>query len=87
MFAGTKDYTAKQVQELLGLSVARGPRSPAPTGEVPDVSRFLRPVSECEFPLETILEDLKRDPVRNALGRWAPPPHALTGAARRTVAS
>ena len=65
VFAGTKDYPAAKVQELLGL-----PRPPAMTASssaaaplpvfVPN--GFVVPLSECEFTLTEILEELQRDP-------------------------
>ncbi|KAF9043586.1 hypothetical protein BDZ89DRAFT_1089992 [Hymenopellis radicata] len=48
VFRGGKDYTPKQIQDMLGLS-SQNPR-------------FLLPVEECEFQLTGILESLTRDP-------------------------
>ncbi|KAF2262305.1 protein transport protein SEC23 [Lojkania enalia] len=67
VFRGSKDYTSKQVQEMLGLGTM-GPRPnvqqqpgrpPVPTGAG---ARFLLPVSQCEFQLTNALEQLQKDP-------------------------
>lgn len=66
VFRGNKDYTAKQVQEMLGLAPrpqggAAGPnRGGAPPN--PAYSRFLLPVQNCEFQLTNIIEQMERDP-------------------------
>eukprot|EP00164_Ancoracysta_twista_P005854 GFYU01008054.1.p1 GENE.GFYU01008054.1~~GFYU01008054.1.p1 ORF type:complete len:749 (+),score=265.01 GFYU01008054.1:130-2376(+) len=57
-FRGTKEVTAQQVQDLLGLRPQGQPRP----NQAPPASRFLLPVSECEFQITTILEELTRDP-------------------------
>lgn len=60
VFRGNKDYSVKQVQDMLGLS-------PRPQGGIPQnsalpsSSRFLLPVQNCEFQLTNILEQLQRD--------------------------
>jgi protein transport protein SEC23 len=68
---GNKDYTAQQVQDLLGLT-----RRPAgQPGQAPQqqqqqqqqpggarANRFLMPLSECELSFTAIVEDLQRDP-------------------------
>ncbi|KAL1921229.1 uncharacterized protein VTP21DRAFT_10945 [Calcarisporiella thermophila] len=68
VFRGTKEYSAKQIQDMLGLGAPttvrpqpnmNRPGQPAPTGPV---NRFLLPVKECEFALTSILENLQRDP-------------------------
>lgn len=56
MFRGTKDYTPKQIADLLGLNVLN--RRPGQ----PSSSRFLVPLEQCEFQLTGILETLLRDP-------------------------
>lgn len=65
VFRGNKEYTAKQVQEMLGL-VAPGMRPQAPVvsnrpGSHPS-SRFLLPVEVCEFQLTGLIEQLQKDP-------------------------
>jgi len=67
VFRGSKDYTSKQVQEMLGLStsgmrtnVPPQPGRPAPV--MGPAARFLLPVQQCEFQLTNALEQLQRDP-------------------------
>eukprot|EP00727_Mastigamoeba_balamuthi_P001905 m51a1_g11711 Sec23A (1616) ;mRNA; r:66403-72320 len=55
VFMGSRDYTTSKVQELLGL-----PARPANAPVTPN--SFVVPLSECEFTLTTIVEDLQRDP-------------------------
>lgn len=66
VFRGTKDYQPKQIQDMLGLSTAfvprpGGPQQPPPPGQH-GASRFLLPVSQVEFSLTGVLEQLQRDP-------------------------
>lgn len=67
VFRGNKEYTAKQVQEMLGL-VAPGlrPQPPVisthPGSHLPPSSRFLLPVEVCEFQLTGLIEQLQKDP-------------------------
>lgn len=67
VFRGNKDYSAKQVQEMLGL-LAPGlrpvqPMQPGrPQPHMPPSSRFLLPVQNCEYQLNNILEQLQKDP-------------------------
>lgn len=77
VFRGTKDYTAKQVQEMLGLAMGgarpgMAPMQPQPGRAQPGppmgaAARFLLPVQQCEFQLTKTLEALSRDawPVAN----------------------
>lgn len=66
VFRGSKDYTAKQVQEMLGL--ASGIRPGMPPQQQPQrpplgpAARFLLPVQQAEFQITNILEQLQRDP-------------------------
>lgn len=67
MFRGNKEYTPKQVQEMLGLlSPALRPNQPMipgrPQPHIPPSSRFLLPVQNCEFQLTNALEQLQKDP-------------------------
>ena len=63
---GNREYAPGRVGELLGCT----PRAPAPGQQQQQpqspgqevLQRFLLPVSEASFTLETILEDLRRDP-------------------------
>ncbi|GAA5812916.1 GTPase-activating protein S23 [Mucor flavus] len=63
VFRGTKEYTGKQIQEMLGLTGGVRPSQP---GQPPQTgmaaNRFLLPVKDCEFVLTSILENLQRDP-------------------------
>lgn len=68
VFRGNKDYATKQVHEMLGLGQAapranmpqQHGRPQMPMGNVD--TRFLLPVSQCEFQLTNALEQLQRDP-------------------------
>ncbi|KAG0333246.1 GTPase-activating protein S23 [Podila horticola] len=68
VFRGNKDYTSKQIQDMLGLSAqAMRPQQPVRPGQpVPFTpsgnSRFLLPIQQCEYTLSSILEQLQRDP-------------------------
>ncbi|KAH7360054.1 transport protein-like protein sec23 [Pyrenochaeta sp. MPI-SDFR-AT-0127] len=69
VFRGSKDYSSKQVQEMLGLGQlaprANVPQQPGRPPVVPPGgagARFILPVSECEFQLTNALEQLQRDP-------------------------
>ena len=68
VFRGSKDYAPKAIQEMLGLTVAPRPNAggpQAPQGPPPTsfgASRFLLPISQCEYGLTGILESLQRDP-------------------------
>jgi protein transport protein SEC23 len=71
VFRGNKDYTAKQVQEMLGLIGAPGGRPNMPPVQQPGrpavpmggaQTRFLLPVQQCEFQLTNVLEGLQKDP-------------------------
>jgi protein transport protein SEC23 len=67
VFRGNKDYTAKQVQEMLGLMnpiIRPGTQAPAGrTGAAAGpASRFLLPVHHAEFQLTKALENLHKDP-------------------------
>jgi protein transport protein SEC23 len=68
VFRGNKDYSSKQVQEMIGLAqLAPRPgmqqqpgRPPVPVA--PASARFILPVGQCEFQLTNALEQLQRDP-------------------------
>jgi protein transport protein SEC23 len=68
VFRGSKDYSSKQVQEMIGLGQmaprpgmqARPGQPPAPMA--PPAARFILPVGQCEFQLTNALEQLQRDP-------------------------
>jgi protein transport protein SEC23 len=65
VFRGGKEYTPKQIQDMLGLS-SQNRAAPRPGQPMPPqafgAARFLLPVSQCEFQLTGILESLTRDP-------------------------
>ena len=62
MFRGTKDYQAKQIQEMLGLHPGSS-RTPQQNGRqaYSGSARFLLPVAQCEFQMTNILEQLQKD--------------------------
>ena len=66
VFRGSKEYTAKQVQEMFGLSTSglRPGMQPQPGRPFPagPASRFLLPVQQAEFQLTKALESLQKDP-------------------------
>ncbi|CAG1968997.1 unnamed protein product [Fusarium graminearum] len=66
VFRGSKEYAAKQVQEMLGLSTSgvRPGMQPQPGRPFPagPASRFLLPVQQAEFQLTKALESLQKDP-------------------------
>ena len=69
-FRGNKEVNGGQVGNQLGITVRGGASNPA---SVSSARRFLLPVSECEYILSTVLEDLQRDawptPSGNRAGR------------------
>ncbi|EDO39141.1 predicted protein [Nematostella vectensis] len=67
VFRGTKDLTAKQIQEMLGLGAAArggqaGPRPGQPPQHTDSFNRFLQPVHKCDMTLTDLLGELQRDP-------------------------
>ncbi|XP_017031737.1 protein transport protein Sec23A isoform X1 [Drosophila kikkawai] len=72
VFRGTKDLTAKQVQDMLGIGrgAAPGPQQQQqipgqPAGAaapVPPAHRFLQPIGQCDAALGDLLSELQRDP-------------------------
>eukprot|EP00922_Rhytidocystis_sp_ex-Travisia-forbesii_P042070 GHVS01062827.1.p1 GENE.GHVS01062827.1~~GHVS01062827.1.p1 ORF type:complete len:780 (-),score=92.27 GHVS01062827.1:131-2398(-) len=58
VFRGTKEVTAQHVQTQLGIAARNDPRGAA-SGTAG--RRFLLPVSECEFAINSILDDLQVD--------------------------
>ncbi|RCI13966.1 hypothetical protein L249_8072 [Ophiocordyceps polyrhachis-furcata BCC 54312] len=66
VFRGSKDYSTKQVQDMLGLSspVMRPGLQAQPGRHAPggSASRFLLPVQQAEFQLTKALESLQKDP-------------------------
>uniref|UniRef100_W8CC97 Protein transport protein SEC23 n=1 Tax=Ceratitis capitata TaxID=7213 RepID=W8CC97_CERCA len=77
VFRGTKDLTAKQVQDMLGIGRPTGATVGAPgqpgqqmpgqqrapaAAAVPPANRFLQPISKCDSALGDLLSELQRDP-------------------------
>ncbi|KAK6355230.1 GTPase-activating protein S23 [Orbilia brochopaga] len=68
VFRGTKEYSAKTVQEMLGIiNPGFRPQQPMPPGQRPQPqmgagARFLLPVASCEFQLSNVLDQLQKDP-------------------------
>lgn len=65
VFRGSKDYSPKQIQDMLGLS-PQNRAAPRPGQSAPPpifgAARFLMPVERCEWQLTNIIEQLTRDP-------------------------
>jgi len=65
VFRGGKEYSPKQIQEMLGLT-AQNRAAPRPGQPIPSQAfgpaRFLLPVQQVEFQLTGVLEQLTRDP-------------------------
>ena len=63
VFRGSKEYTPKQIQDMLGLHPGghARPQQPTPNKAYSGSSRFLLSVEQCEFQLTTILEQLQKD--------------------------
>ncbi|KAF9010130.1 copii coat protein [Cyathus striatus] len=65
VFRGGKEYSPKQIQDMLGLT-SQNRAAPRPGQPMPPqafgAARFLMPVQQCEFQLTGILEGLQRDP-------------------------
>jgi len=59
VFRGDKELNGKQVQDQLGLTLTSDPLN---KGDNTALKRFLVPVSECEFAVNSILDDLQPDP-------------------------
>ena len=69
VFRGTKEYTTKQIQDMLNLApfqnraAAPGMPQGGPSGPPPNAAaRFLLPVGQIEEALTGIIEQLQRDP-------------------------
>ncbi|XP_006824846.1 protein transport protein Sec23A [Saccoglossus kowalevskii] len=67
VFRGTKDLTAKQIQEMLGIGRMAGQQQRAPQQQQQQqqqqpMNRFLQPVHKCDMSLTDLLGELQRDP-------------------------
>lgn len=72
VFRGTKDLTAKQIQDMLGIGrAAPGPAQQqqqqqqmgrGPGAPIPPANRFLQPLNKCDMALTDMLGELQRDP-------------------------
>lgn len=70
VFLGTKDYTAKKVQDMLGIgkgagipqAAQHGRPGAAPAPQSLPVNKFLQPVQMCDINITDILGELQRDP-------------------------
>merc|ERR1719182_499716 len=63
-FKGSKDYSAQRVQELLNIAPGTRPQQQQQQqgGRAAAIGSFLMTVGDCSFTVESILEDLGRDP-------------------------
>lgn len=72
VFKGTKDLSAKQIQEQLAIGRVNAPnpqqRQGAPTPQ-PPAHRFLQPVKQCDMSLTDLLSELGRDPWPLGVGK------------------
>lgn len=59
VFRGDKAPTPDQIRKQLGIQASADPMGRGDSGAY---GRFLVPVSECEFALSSILDDLQSDP-------------------------
>ncbi|KAL0270106.1 UNVERIFIED_CONTAM: hypothetical protein PYX00_007623 [Menopon gallinae] len=69
VFRGTKDLTAKQIQDMLGIgkyTAAPQHQMQQPHGvhgqPIPPANKFLQPVHKCDMSLTDLLGELQRDP-------------------------
>lgn len=64
VFRGSKEYSLKDIQDMLGLHpiVNRGPQQQTQQQPATPANRFLQPIEQCEFQLSTLIEQIQRDP-------------------------
>lgn len=65
VFKGTKDYSGKQLQEMLGIGRGAGGSAPSPANQSAQqlpYNRFLQPVQKCDTYLTDLLGELQPDP-------------------------
>ena len=79
---GTKEHTPQQIAAALGIApraVGRGaPNNLEPTSPVVHGTRFIPPLSQCEFVISNVLEELQKDAFPSTAGHR---PSRCTGAA------
>ena len=59
VFRGDKELSAQEIQSQLGINMGSDPLN---KGDTNTLKRFLVPVQDCEFALNSILDDLQSDP-------------------------
>ncbi|XP_035449043.1 protein transport protein Sec23A isoform X2 [Spodoptera frugiperda] len=72
VFKGTKDLTAKQIQEQLAIGRVNAPnpqQRPGAPAPQPPAHRFLQPVKTCDMALTDLLGELGRDPWPLGVGK------------------
>lgn len=75
VFKGTKDLTAKQIQEQLAIGRVSAPAqqqqrgAAGPPPQQPPAHRFLQPVRQCDMALTDLLGELGRDPWPLGVGK------------------
>ena len=61
LFRGTKETTAQEVAKMLGLGLIQYKRAagmPGPSAS-PGLGKFLLPYRDCDYTLESIIDDLQ----------------------------
>ncbi|KAL0819496.1 hypothetical protein ABMA28_007595 [Loxostege sticticalis] len=72
VFKGTKDLSAKQIQEQLAIGRVNAPnpqQRPGQMAPMPPAHRFLQPVKQCDMALTDLLGELGRDPWPLGVGK------------------
>lgn len=73
VFKGTKDLTAKQIQEQLAIGRVNAPnpqqQRPGAPAPQPPAHRFLQPVKQCDMALTDLIGELGRDPWPLGVGK------------------
>ncbi|XP_063387224.1 protein transport protein Sec23A isoform X1 [Cydia fagiglandana] len=72
VFKGTKDLSAKQIQEQLAIGRVNAPNTqqrPGTQAPTPPAHRFLQPVKQCDMALTDLLGELGRDPWPLGVGK------------------
>lgn len=75
VFKGTKDLSAKQIQEQLAIGRVTAPNPQQQRGpggpQQPPAHKFLQPIKQCDMSLTDLLEELGRDPWPQGIGKRA----------------